>query len=67
MSPDARVGLGHVRLSIVDLSPGNQPFIDTKDGTTAVVNGERYGHEAYYTQLANEYNFQGKSDCEIVM
>ncbi|KAE8307231.1 hypothetical protein BDV41DRAFT_569251 [Aspergillus transmontanensis] len=34
MSPDARVGLGHVRLSIVDLSPGNQPFIDTKDAMT---------------------------------
>ncbi|KAF7626141.1 hypothetical protein AFLA_013537 [Aspergillus flavus NRRL3357] len=33
MSPDAKVGFGHVRLSIVDLSPGNQPFIDTKDKT----------------------------------
>ncbi|KAE8369554.1 asparagine synthase [Aspergillus caelatus] len=68
MSADTRVGLGHVRLSIVDLSPdGNQPFVDTQDGITAVVNGELYGHEAYYTQLANEYNFQGKSDCEIVI
>ncbi|KAE8385112.1 asparagine synthase [Aspergillus alliaceus] len=68
MSPDTRVGLGHVRLSIVDLSPeGNQPFIDAEDGITAVVNGELYGHEAYHAQLANEYNFQGKSDCEIVI
>ncbi|KAL2810551.1 nucleophile aminohydrolase [Aspergillus granulosus] len=68
ISPDNRVGIGHVRLSIVDLSPeGNQPFHSASDGVHAVVNGELYDHERYRSQLAAEYNFQGHSDCEIVL
>ncbi|KAI9929147.1 hypothetical protein MW887_001551 [Aspergillus wentii] len=67
-SPDGQVGLGHVRLTIIDLSPdGNQPFHDSQDGIHAVVNGELYGHEHYREQLSSEYDFQGKSDCEIVI
>ncbi|KAL2864017.1 asparagine synthetase B family protein [Aspergillus lucknowensis] len=63
-----RVGLGHVRLSIVDLSPeGNQPFEDTENEVYAVVNGELYDHERYREELAAEYNFRGHSDCEIVL
>ncbi|KAF9893626.1 hypothetical protein FE257_010938 [Aspergillus nanangensis] len=68
ISSDHRVGLGHVRLSIVDLSSdGDQPFIDSEDGIYAVVNGELYGHERYHRELANEYRFKGNSDCEIVI
>lgn len=59
-------GLGHVRLSIIDLSPsGNQPFHD--DGIHAVVNGELYGYEYYREKLSSEFNFVGNSDCEIVI
>lgn len=59
-------GLGHVRLSIIDLSPGgNQPFHD--DGIHAVVNGELYDYEHYRAQLSSEFNFVGHSDCEIVI
>ncbi|KAJ0420252.1 nucleophile aminohydrolase [Aspergillus carlsbadensis] len=68
ISHDNRVGLGHVRLSIVDLSPdGNQPFVDTENEIYTVVNGELYDHERYRTELSTEYNFRGHSDCEIVL
>lgn len=61
-------GLGHVRLSIIDLSPsGNQPFHDKEDGIHAVVNGELYDYEKYRAQLASEFKFVGNSDCEIVI
>ncbi|KAL5051113.1 hypothetical protein BDW71DRAFT_194188 [Aspergillus fruticulosus] len=67
-SPDCRVGLGHARFSIIDLSPaGNQPFHDTEGTVHAVVNGELYDHEKYRTKLAREYDFKGNSDCEIVV
>lgn len=61
-------GLGHVRLSIIDLSPlGNQPFHNTQDDVHAVVNGELYNYAEHRAQLENEYLFQGNSDCEIVL
>ncbi|KAE8387489.1 hypothetical protein BDV23DRAFT_195701 [Aspergillus alliaceus] len=67
-SPDRQVGMGHVRLSIRDLSPaGNQPFHDSEDAIHAVVNGELYYHEQYRSELAQEYKFKGNSDCEIVI
>ena len=63
-----RQGLGHVRLSIIDLSPaGNQPFHDSEGAIHAVVNGELYDHEQYRTELAQEYDFKSNSDCEIVI
>ncbi|OJK02096.1 hypothetical protein ASPACDRAFT_50819 [Aspergillus aculeatus ATCC 16872] len=68
ISPDTRVGFGHVRLSIIDLSPaGNQPFHSKDDTIQAVVNGELYDHERIRSELANEYEFVSKSDCEIVI
>jgi asparagine synthase (glutamine-hydrolysing) len=61
-------GLGHVRLSIVDLSPdGNQPFVDTENEIYTVVNGELYDHQRDRAELSTEYNFRGSSDCEIVL
>ncbi|KAI9372282.1 hypothetical protein BJX61DRAFT_542833 [Aspergillus egyptiacus] len=67
-SPDYRVGLGHGRFSIIDLSPaGNQPFHGSEDTIHAVVNGELYDYERYREQLANEYDFKSNSDCEIVI
>lgn len=62
------IGLGHVRLSIIDLSlSGNQPFHDQDNSIHAVVNGELYDHEYYRDQLASEFQFVGTSDCEIVI
>ncbi|KAJ5660208.1 hypothetical protein N7507_006659 [Penicillium longicatenatum] len=67
-SEDGKVHLGHVRLSIVDLSPrGNQPFHDSVDDVHAVVNGELYDDEYYRKLLGDEYDFQSLSDCEVVL
>ena len=45
ISPDGAVGLGHARLSIIDLSGGAQP-LESEDGQIrAIVNGELYGFE----------------------
>ncbi|KAE8420593.1 hypothetical protein BDV36DRAFT_281284 [Aspergillus pseudocaelatus] len=52
-SDDYQVGLGHVRLSIIDLSPSkNQPFHDETNSIHTVVNGELYDHKHYRAQLA---------------
>ncbi|GKZ19328.1 hypothetical protein AbraIFM66951_005557 [Aspergillus brasiliensis] len=68
LSSDCRVGLGHVRLSIIDLSPaGNQPFHDSEDNVHAVVNGELYDYDRIKDELSGEYDFKSKSDCEIVI
>lgn len=57
-----------MRLSIIDLSSsGNQPFHDQSDRIHAVVNGELYDHEYYRSKLADEFQFVGGSDCEIVI
>jgi asparagine synthase (glutamine-hydrolysing) len=62
------VALGHVRLSIVDLSPeANQPFHDSVNDVHAIVNGELYDDEYYRDLLGTEYDFRSRSDCEIVL
>ncbi|KAJ5774430.1 hypothetical protein N7457_009326 [Penicillium paradoxum] len=67
-SEDGNVHLGHVRLSIIDLSPhANQPFHDNVDDVHAVVNGELYDHEHYRKLLGGEYYFCSQSDCEVVL
>lgn len=65
---DLPLDLGHVRLSIVDLSPrANQPFHDAANDVHAVVNGELYNDGYYRELLGDEYDFQSQSDCEIVL
>ncbi|KAL1595958.1 hypothetical protein SLS60_009648 [Paraconiothyrium brasiliense] len=43
------------------------PFHNSQDDVHAVVNGELYNYEEHKAQLANEYDFQGDSDCEVVL
>src|SRR6478672_8188128 len=40
VSADHRVGLGHARLSIIDLSTGDQPIANENGGIHIIVNGE---------------------------
>ena len=51
ISADFRVGLGHARLSIIDLETGNQPITSEDGQTHIVVNGEFYGYEAIQREL----------------
>ncbi len=61
------VGLGHTRLSIVDLSEtGRQPM--TRDGVVMVYNGELYNSHALRGELeALGHQFRGTSDSEVLL
>ncbi|KAF7368151.1 putative asparagine synthase [Mycena venus] len=68
MSPDARVGLGHVRLSIIDLETGQQPLSDEEDLIHCVVAGEIYDHDRIRAEMQSQgYSFKSKSDSELVV
>jgi asparagine synthase (glutamine-hydrolysing) len=61
--------LGHCRLSINDLSENaNQPFIDEKQTTVVLVNGEIYNYLELKKQLLDVgYKFKSSSDSEVVL
>lgn len=62
------VGLGHRRLSIIDLSTGDQPM-SNEDGTVWIVfNGEIYNHLDLRAKLEKYgHNFATRSDTEVVI
>lgn len=63
-------GLGHVRLSIIDLLTGKQPMIQTvAENTYAIVfNGEIYNMHELKRNLEREgYAFQTNSDTEVCL
>ena len=67
ISPCSRVGLGHRRLSIVDLSDaGSQPMSNLEGDLTIVFNGEIYNHIELRQQLP-ENQYQGHSDTEVIL
>jgi asparagine synthase (glutamine-hydrolysing) len=71
--PDAKAtytegiaALGHVRLSIIDLSNGaNQPFFSEDKRYVMVFNGEIYNYEAVRASL--NYNWKTHSDTEVIL
>lgn len=67
--PGAGVGLGHRRLSIIDLSPGgHQPMEDASGGLQLVFNGEIYNFRALREELAaGGQAFRTSSDTEVVL
>src|SRR5262245_60766834 len=68
LSPDRRVGLGHARLSIIDLTTGDQPITSEDGRTTIVCNGEFYGYEAIQRELESSgHRLRTKSDSEIAL
>jgi len=58
--------LVHERLSIVDVENGAQPLISVDGRLALAVNGEIYNHRELEKNLNLPYNFQTKSDCEII-
>jgi asparagine synthase (glutamine-hydrolysing) len=68
MSQDNRVGLGHSRLSIIDLATGDQPIASEDGRTRIVVNGEFYGYEAIQRELEGlGHRLRTRSDSEIAL
>lgn len=65
----AGVGLGHVRLSIIDLSPlGHQPMFDASGSSVIVFNGEIYNFRELRAQLELAgHGFRGHSDTEVLL
>ena len=63
------LGLGHRRLSIIDLSPlGHQPMVHPVTGDQIIFNGEIYNFENIRAELlrAGE-TFKGHSDTEVLL
>lgn len=62
--------LGHRRLSIIDLTNGNQPLVYKHNGITyrLVYNGEIYNMKELKIKLINEgYHFSTQSDSEVLL
>lgn len=62
------VGLGHRRLSIVDVARGHQPMASADGRFTMVYNGEVYNHPALQRELeASGVTYQTHCDTETVL
>ena len=73
---EARIGFGHQRLAIVDLSPaGHQPMTSSDGRWTITFNGEIYNHAALRAELeaagggpaAAGHRWRGRSDTETLL
>ncbi|MCZ6913320.1 MAG: asparagine synthase (glutamine-hydrolyzing) [Rickettsia endosymbiont of Ixodes persulcatus] len=66
---DSYLGLGHRRLSILDLSAAGQQPMQTKDGNYCIsYNGEIYNFQAIRNELKSlGYHFFSKTDTEVVL
>ncbi|MBI4179926.1 asparagine synthase (glutamine-hydrolyzing) [bacterium] len=65
---DGPVGLGHVRLSIIDIAGGHQPMRDEGTGRVIVYNGEIYNYIELRKGLEERgHRFRTKSDTEVLL
>ena len=63
-----RVGLGHARLSIIDLATGDQPIASEDEALRIVVNGEFYDFERIQRDLEGRgHRLRTRSDSEIAL
>lgn len=71
VSRDGHVGLGHRRLSIIDLSnAASQPMCNEDESLWVVFNGEIYNHAAIREELESINRYRWKtdhSDTEVVL
>src|SRR5262245_50223576 len=68
LADDRRVGLGHARLSIIDLATGDQPIASEDGALQIVVNGEFYDFERTQRDLEGRgHCLRTRSDSEIAL
>lgn len=63
------IGLGHRRLSVLDVSAaGHQPFLSDDGRYVMVYNGEIYNFKDFYPELkANGFDIRTSSDTEVLL
>lgn len=62
------LGLGHRRLSIIDLATGQQPLFNEDGSVVVVFNGEIYNYQQLIPELqALGHVFHTKSDTEVIV
>jgi len=67
VSDDHSAGLGHRRLSIIDLDSGGQPMTN-EDGTLWITfNGEIYNYREIRRKLEPRHSFITRSDTEVIL
>lgn len=65
---DNRVGLGHRRLRILDLSTaGRQPMFNEDKSVAVVFNGEIYNAPALRRDLEPRHTFSSRTDTEVLL
>jgi asparagine synthase (glutamine-hydrolysing) len=65
---EGRVGLGHRRLSIIDLSGGKQPIFNEDESAAIIFNGEIYNYRDLAAGLVSAgHTFKTRSDTETIL
>jgi len=69
ISPDKKIGLGHRRLSIIDLSSAGHQPMSNEDGTIWLIyNGEIYNHQSLREELQSKgHIYKSGTDTETIL
>jgi asparagine synthase (glutamine-hydrolysing) len=69
VDPRGRVAFGHTRLSIIDLTTGDQPIANEDERVRIVANGEFYDYERVQKALeaSGAHRLRTRSDSEIAL
>lgn len=66
-TPGGQLGIGMVRLSILDLETGMQPITRPADGSAIVCNGQIYNYLELKTDELRDQVFTTKGDIEVAL
>ncbi|HKQ75584.1 MAG TPA: asparagine synthase (glutamine-hydrolyzing) [Blastocatellia bacterium] len=67
LDPSKTAGLGHNRLSIIDLSPAGRQPMSNRDGSLRIVfNGEIYNYLELSAELS-DYEYRTRTDTEVIL
>jgi asparagine synthase (glutamine-hydrolysing) len=61
------IGLGHRRLSIIDLEKGHQPIYNEAQSLAVILNGEIYNFQELREELKGDHLFLTRTDTEVLV